>query len=193
MKLHLWIAAFALLAQRPAEREGEPGGDLLGRPAPSLEGVRWIDRDSPPDVRGKVVLIRWWTDGCSLCSTSAPAIRELADRFSREGLEILAIYHPKPRPRAVEDVDVRRASARVGYPYTLGVDERWEALRRWWLSEDRRRFTSVTFVLDREGAIAFVHPGGEFHRSEEVEHAVCARDFERIEATIERLVRNKKE
>jgi thiol-disulfide isomerase/thioredoxin len=180
------MAALVLLAQ-------EAGRERIGRAAPTLEGIRWIDRDSPPDLRGKVVLLRWWTEGCSLCASTAPAIRELSDRFAGEGLEVLAIYHPKPRPRPVEDEAVRRAAERIGYRYILGVDERWEALRRWWLESDSRRFTSVTFVLDRAGAIAAVHPGGEFHRSEEREHAACARDFESIEATIERLVREKKE
>lgn len=185
----LW--ALALLAQGPSEQEAETGKELLGRPAPSLEGVRWVDPNTAPDLRGNVILLRWWTEGCTFCTSTAPAIRELADRFRDKGLLVVAIYHPKPRPRPVEDGEVKRAAKRTGYPYVLGVDDRWDALRRWWLARHRRRFTSVTFVLDREGTIAAVHPGGEFHRSEDPDHATCAQDFERIERTIERLLETK--
>ncbi|HET6204872.1 MAG TPA: redoxin domain-containing protein [Planctomycetota bacterium] len=173
------------LQSRPA-REGD---ERLGRPAPSLEGLRWLDRDPIriEELRGKTVLVRWWTDGCILCKRSAPAIRELEGRYRERGLVVLAFYHPKPRPRAVEDGAVKKAAAEVGLPFPLAVDADWTVLRRWWL--DRRRdFTSVTFLLDREGRIRWIHPGGEFHPSEEAEHAACARAFAELEAEVKRLV-----
>ena len=87
------VRAFLLLPllafqSRPA-REGE---DLLGKPAPSIEGLRWIGRGPSKieDFRGKVVLVRWWTDGCVLCERSAPAIRELTEGYGEKGLVEIA-------------------------------------------------------------------------------------------------------
>ncbi len=184
------MRAFLLLALLvPQSRPAHEGEDLLGKPAPSLEGLRWIGRGPAQieDFRGKVVLVRWWTDGCVLCERSAPAIRELTERYGGKGLVLLAIYHPKPRPHPVEDDAVRKAAAALGFPLPLAVDRDWEVLRRWWL--DRRRgFTSVSFLLDREGRVRWVHPGGEFHRSEEPSHRDCARAFADLEAEVRRLL-----
>lgn len=182
----------ALVASAPqASRPAREGDDLLGMEAPSLEDLRWIDRDPIrlEDLRGKTVLLRWWTTGCSLCTNSAPALRELEERYRAKGLVVLAIYHPKPGPRAVDDETVKKGAADLGLPFPLAADAEWKALRRWWLDRPGRSFTSVSFLLDREGKIRFVHPGGEFHRSEDPKHARCARDFADLEAAVERLVR----
>ena len=61
-------------------------------------------------------------------------------------------------------------------------------LRRWWLSTGDREFTSVTFLIDREGVIRAVHPGGEFHAGGGSEHATCAQDYAALQRAIERLL-----
>ncbi len=184
MRAFLLLPLLALQS-RPA-REGD---ELLGKPAPSLDGLRWIGRAPAriEDFRGKVVLVRWWTEGCVLCERSAPAIRELTGRYGEKGLGLLAIYHPKPRPGPVEDEAVKKAAAALGLPLPLAVDPDWEVLRRWWLGH-RREYTSVSFLLDREGRIRWVHPGGEFHRSDEPSHRDCARAFADLEAEVKRLL-----
>ena len=42
----------------------------------------------------------------------------------------------------------------------VAIDPAWRTLDAWWLKDHRRRWTSVTFVLDRKGVIRFIHPGG---------------------------------
>ncbi|HKB17115.1 MAG TPA: TlpA disulfide reductase family protein [Planctomycetota bacterium] len=181
MRAFLLLPLLALQS-RPA-REGD---DLLGKPAPSLEGLRWIGRAPAriEDFRGKVVLVRWWTEGCVLCERSAPAIRELTERYGQKGLGLLAIFHPKPRPRAVDDEAVKKAAAALGFPLPLAVDPEWEVLRRWWL-DGKREYTSVSFLLDREGNVRWIHPGGEFHRSGDADHAECAREFDALDAKVQ--------
>ncbi|MGH7149185.1 MAG: redoxin family protein [Planctomycetota bacterium] len=180
------LALLVLASQSRPAREGE---ELLGKPAPSIEGLRWIGPGPAriEDLRGKVVLVRWWTEGCVLCERSAPAIAELAERYGEKGLVRIAIYHPKPRPRPVEEEAVKKAAAALGFPLPLAVDPDWVVLRRWWLDRPRD-FTSVSFLLDREGRIRWVHSGGEFHRSEEPSHRDCEKAFAALEAEIGRLV-----
>src|SRR5262245_46755329 len=52
---------------------------LVGTTPPEWQVERWLN--SPPltlaGLRGKVVLVRWWTAGCPYCSATAPALREL--------------------------------------------------------------------------------------------------------------------
>ena len=39
------------------------------------------------------------------------------------------------------------------------MDENWSVLKKLWLSTGHRPATSVSFLVDREGVVRFVHPG----------------------------------
>ena len=115
-------------------------------------GLSWID--ARPEVKGKVTLVRWWTNGCPLCAGSAGPLSEL----SKKAL-VVAIYHPKP-PRDVSADQVRAYAKAIGMPGALAVDRDWAVLDRW-MPPGKRSFTSLTFVLDKKQKIRFIHPGGE--------------------------------
>jgi hypothetical protein len=119
---------------------------------PDFKGLTWID--ARPDLRGKVALVRWWTNGCPLCAGSAPNLGDLSKKAA-----IVAVYHPKP-PRDVTAEQVRGYAKAIGMPGALAVDRDWAVLDRW-MSPDRRSFTSLTFLLDKKGKVRYVHPGGE--------------------------------
>ena len=124
---------------------------LLRADGADFTGLTWVD--GAPDLKGKVVLVRWWTNGCKLCSTSAPALAELSKKAA-----VVAVYHPKP-PRDVPADDVRAHAKKIGMPGTLAIDRDWKVLDRW-MAPARRSFTSLTFVLDKKGQVRHVHPGG---------------------------------
>ena len=119
---------------------------------PDLKGLTWID--ARPELKGKVTLVRWWTNGCPLCAGSAPQLTDLAKKTL-----VLAIYHPKP-PRDVTAEEIRGYAKAIGMPGALAVDRDWAVLDRW-MPPKQRTFTSLTFLLDKKGKIRSVHPGGE--------------------------------
>jgi thiol-disulfide isomerase/thioredoxin len=61
---------------------------LEGTTPPDWQTERWLN--SPPlhvpELRGKVVVVRWWTAGCPYCKTTAPALRGLYERYNSQGL-----------------------------------------------------------------------------------------------------------
>src|ERR1051325_10028893 len=74
------------------------GEDRLGVAAPRLELRHWL-HSAPLEMealRGKVVLIRWWTEGCPFCIATAPALLELDHKYGHRGLQVIGIFHPKP-------------------------------------------------------------------------------------------------
>lgn len=166
------------------------GADMVGAPAPALRLRQWIH--SPPldiaDLKGSVVLIRWWTDTCELCAATAPALRKLRSEYQDRGLQVIGIFHPKP----AGDWNIermRRAADHLGFSFPVALDGDWTALRRWWLNGPAREFTSVSFVLDRQGVIRYVHRGGEFHEASAAPgHEKCERDWREIETLIGRLL-----
>lgn len=125
----------------------------VGDDAADFSGVTWID--AKPDLKGKVAVVRWWTNGCPFCSGSAPALNEL----SRKNVVMVGVYHPKP-PRDVTADQVRGWAKDIHMPGALAVDRDWEVLRRW-EGKEKHGFTSLTFLLDKKGRIRHVHPGGE--------------------------------
>ena len=167
----------------------DQGRDLIGKAPPALE-VRWLD--GKPEDEGKVRLVRWWTDGCPLCTNSAPAIAALKEKHG-EKLSVRAIYHDKHRGRELTDEQVRAFANTAGYTGTLGHDVGWKALGAWWLAAGGRRFTSVTFVLGKQGRIRLIHTGGEFHAREHTDHCLfepeqCAAEYAAIDAAVAKLV-----
>ena len=166
------------------------GQDRIGVAAPDLKLKDWLN--SPPleinDLKGKVTLIRWWTDTCDLCAATAPALRKLQSEYGSQGLQVIGIFHPKP-PGDWSVPRVQRAAARFQFSFPLALDGDWSALKRWWLNGAERSATSVSFIVDKHGVIRYVHPGGEFHDSNgDSDHAVCERDFKAIEKTVAKLL-----
>jgi hypothetical protein len=119
--------------------------------AADFSGLGWVD--AAPDLKGKVALVRWWTNGCSLCTASAPALADLSKKAA-----VVAVYHPKP-PRDVAPDDVRAFAKKIGMPGSLAIDRDWKVLDRW-MPPEKRSFTSLTFLLDKKGKIRHVHRGG---------------------------------
>ena len=162
--------------------------EIVGKPAPEWRLTNWIN--SPPislsDLRGKVVLVRWWTaPGCPYCSATAPSLREFARKYREQGLEIIAIYHHKS-DEPLEPKTVRRFARQYGLEFPVAIDPDWNTLRRWWLDRGGRDWTSVSFLVDRAGIVRYVHPGGQYVKGDG--------DYERIEAEIQKwLAKNKLE
>jgi thiol-disulfide isomerase/thioredoxin len=159
--------------------------DMLGRPAPAWGFTRWV-RGGPysvAELRGRVVLVRWWTDGCRYCQATLPALERLRREHPRD-LLVIGVYHPKP-PRPVSDRHVVQVADRIGFGGPIALDQDWEVLGRYWLDgHPERDWTSVSFLIDRAGRIRWVHGGGEYHPSEDPGHAACDAAFGRLEKEI---------
>jgi peroxiredoxin len=170
------------------------GADRIGVVAPSFEFDGWLNSESLTlhGLRGQVVLVRWWTETCPFCASSAPALRALNQIYGPQGLVVVGVYHPKANRDSPLDMErVERAVEARALDFPIAVDWDWRngTLADWWLTGPDRPATSVTFLLDRQGVIQYVHPGMEYHEANGAEgHAQCANDMVGIRAAIERLL-----
>jgi peroxiredoxin len=140
------------------------GAELVGTAAPGWTVSEWIGANGRPvawaDLRGKVVLVRWFTSAeCPFCHASAPVLNRFHRDYAKRGLVVIGMYHHKrPEPLTLDAV---RATVRdYGFEFPVGVDRDWKTLNRWWLGSRKRDFTSVSFLVDRRGVIRHIHPGG---------------------------------
>jgi len=139
-------------------------------------------------LRGKVVLIRWFNTSCHYCGNTLPALETLRRRYEGQGLVVIGVFHPKPI-HEVSDALVRKTAHELGFHGPLAVDEQWSTLHRWWLDgHPDRNWTSVSFLIDRDGVVRWVHGGGEYHPSTDPRHASCDVRYAELERTIRRLL-----
>ena len=167
---------------------------LLGAAPPEWQVEHWLN--SKPlalkDLKGKVVLVRWWTaGGCPFCVATAPALNEFHETYHDKGLIVIGFYHHKGA-KPLADGEVERAAQKLGFKFPVAVDpvagdpnrvEGWQTLNRWWLAKQNREWTSVTFLLDRQGVIRHIHPGGQYVKGDE--------DYKAMKAKIEELLASK--
>ena len=171
------------------------GNDRIGIAAPPFQFNHWLnsERVALDDLRGSVVLLRWWTDTCPLCASTSPTLRTLHEQYASKGVKLIGVFHPKSGRDMPLDVErVRRAVASREYGFPVAIDWEWRTLKDWWLDsrpDGVRMPTSVTFLLDKRGVIRYVHPGMEYHEATgSPEHAACANDLAAIRAALDRLL-----
>ncbi|HET6281834.1 MAG TPA: TlpA disulfide reductase family protein [Polyangia bacterium] len=154
------------------------GSDLIGKLAPPWLATEWLG--SPPlslaDLRGKVVLVRWFmSTDCPYCTATAPSLNQLHQEFKDRGLVVIGMYHHKnPEP-----LDARKVSGwahEFGFQFPIAIDRDWRTLHRWWLDGHNRDFTSVTFLIDGKGVVRRIHPGGTM--------APGTKDYQAMRSTI---------
>jgi len=164
------------------------GLELIGTKAPSWKGLRWLNT-APLDIEdliGKVVLVRFWLVGCPLCENTAPALVELYNKYKDQGFIVIGIHHPKSE-RTKDPELVRLTVEKFGFDFPVAQDNNWKVINSYWLEGKKRYFTSVSFLIDKEGVIRFVHDGGEFYRSDINTDANLA--YQAIEEKIQGLLR----
>src|SRR3984957_14341245 len=93
---------------------------LLGTQPSEWSPELWMN--SPPlrlsDLRGKVVLVRWWTADCPFCSASAPALRAFHETYGPQGLVVVGMYHHKGDGPFVPGV-YEDTAKKYGLPFPL--------------------------------------------------------------------------
>ncbi len=135
------------------------------------------------ELQGQVVLVRWWTGpACPYCINSAAALNEFHDLYKNEGLQVLGFYHHKS-PSPFDQNTVREYVKNLDFKFPVAVDHDWKTIKAWWLQDDRRKWTSVSFLLDRKGLIRYIHPGGQYVKGDGV--------YEKVQQEIEKLLMEK--
>lgn len=154
-----WVGATGLYAAVPNE-----GAELIGTRAPRWDVTEWINSKplSLDGLRGTVVLVRWWTGPeCPYCAASAPNLNAFHKRYHAKGLAVIGFYHHKS-PTPLTHRHVAQLVKRYRFKFPVAIDPAWRTLKRWWLDGHEHRWTSVSFLLDQQGIIRYIHPGGSY-------------------------------
>ena len=153
----MMMAAKPAMAKAALPVEGE---------LPSLAGaVQWLN--SPPltaeGLRGKVVLVDFWTYSCINCLRTLPYIRAWAEKYRGQGLVVIGVHAPE---FAFEkDIDnVRQATKDLGVEYPVAIDNDYAIWRGF-----NNQYWPAHYFIDAQGRIRHHHFGeGEYDQSEKI-------------------------
>jgi cytochrome c biogenesis protein CcdA/thiol-disulfide isomerase/thioredoxin len=139
---------------------------------PPLTGANaWLN--SPPltreELKGKVVLVDFWTYSCINCLRAIPYVRAWAEKYKDQGLVVIGVHAPE---FAFEKdiANVRRATADLGIKYPVAIDNDraiWRAFQN--------HYWPAHYFIDAKGRIRHHHYGeGDYDGSERVIQALLA-------------------
>ena len=121
-------------------------------PAPDFNGIDgWLN--SPPltvaGLRGKVVLIDFWTFSCVNCVRTIPHLKVLYDDYKADGLVIVGVHSPEFDFEKVP-ANVASAVTRLGITWPVAIDSQmatWNAYQnQYWPAE---------YLIDKQGRVAY--------------------------------------
>lgn len=145
-----------------------PAPEVLQEVHPRLVDIDgWLQSpvESLEELRGKVVVVEFWTFGCYNCKNRMPYTQEMYAEYRDQGLEIVGIHSPEFKYE--EDVDnIKKALVDLGVTWPVVLDTRRRTFWEW--QAGGTAYWPRTYVLDREGRVRFDHIGeGEYRELEE--------------------------
>ena len=124
--------------------------------APEFTGIaRWMN--SPPlslaALRGKVVLVDFWTAACGNCIAALPHVARWHDKYAAQGLVVVGVHTPEtPYEALPETVDKAIARWKIRYPVAADDDyATWKAYGN--------HYWPAVYLIDAQGRIALYHAG----------------------------------
>jgi cytochrome c biogenesis protein CcdA/glutathione peroxidase-family protein len=132
--------------------------------APEISGISaWIN--SPPlnwnDLKGKVVLIDFWTYSCINCIRTLPYLKEWYAKYHKEGFEIIGVHSPEFQFE--QDVNNVKNAVKVDQiQYPVALDNTFTTWRNF-----QNQYWPAHYLVNKEGKVVYVHFGeGEYDVTE---------------------------
>ncbi|MCP1761884.1 thioredoxin family protein [Bradyrhizobium japonicum] len=124
--------------------------------APDFTGINnWFN--SKPlriaDLRGKVVLVDFWTYGCVNCVNTLPHVTDLYAKYKDKGLVVVGVHTPEfPFERSAANVQAALKRHGITYPVAQDNDSKtWNAYQN--------QYWPAQYIIDQSGKIVFQHEG----------------------------------
>ncbi|HEY4357186.1 MAG TPA: cytochrome c biogenesis protein DipZ [Acidobacteriaceae bacterium] len=146
----------AMMAAGGSSSTAAPGIDLSG-------ATLWINSQplTMDSLRGKVVVIDFWTYSCINCLRTLPYIKAWNEKYKNSGLVIIGVHTPE-FPFEKDESNVRKAVHDLGITYPVAMDNDY----RIWRSVNNE-YWPAHYFFDATGKLRFHHFGeGGYDESE---------------------------
>ena len=164
----LCAIAFNAIPGGADEQAAKPPIELVDaqRVAPNFVGIDYWLNSAPlniTDLRGKVVLIDFWTYGCYNCVNTLPHVTRLYDTYKDKGFVVVGVHTPEfPFEKSIGNLQA--ALKRYGIRYPVAQDNEYATWNAY-----RNQYWPAQYILDQRGKIVFEHAGeGQYDEMERV-------------------------
>ncbi|VVO47340.1 cytochrome c biogenesis protein DipZ [Pseudomonas fluorescens] len=133
---------------------------------PSLSGaVQWLN--SPPlsaeSLRGKVVLVDFWTYDCINCQRTLPYVKDWAKKYEKDGLVVIGVHTPEYGYERIID-NVRDQVQKLGITYPVAIDNNYAIWRAF-----NNQYWPAHYLIDAKGQMRYSHFGeGRYEAQEQM-------------------------
>jgi thiol-disulfide isomerase/thioredoxin len=135
-----------------------------GSPAPEFTGIdHWLNSDplTMQQLRGKVVLVDFWTYSCINCIHTLPYVKSWNQKYRDQGLAVIGVHTPE-YPFERDTDNVRTAIKRFGISYPVAQDNRYAT----WGAYNNQYWPAV-YLINRQGQVVYSHFGeGDYAETE---------------------------
>ncbi len=133
---------------------------------PSLTGgTHWFNHApvSATSLKGKVVLVDFWTLGCINCQHTLAHVRTMANKYQAQGLFVLGVHTPE-YPWERDPNTVTKAIDKWQLPYTIVADNNYAIWNRF-----ANQYWPAQYIFDARGVLRYSHFGeGDYAGQEKV-------------------------
>ena len=162
--LHILLAASALAGAASHAAPMTSASLTSAAPAADFTGIdKWLNSDplTMRQLRGKVVLVDFWTYTCINCIRTLPHVTSWHDKYKGQGLVVVGVHTPEyPHERSTDNV--RQAIKRFGITYPVAQDNRYAT----WSAYGNRYWPAV-YLIDKKGRVVYQHFGeGAYQETE---------------------------
>ena len=143
-------------ASTPIPTPSGPVGGMVADHAAEVRGIRaWINSESLSiqELRGKIVLVDFWTYTCINCIRTFPFLKLWHARYADDGLVILGVHTPEFEFEKNLD-NVVTATRDNGIVWPVAQDNDYVTWRNY-----SNRFWPAKYLIDREGVVRYTHFG----------------------------------
>src|SRR5471032_972412 len=140
--------------------------------APEFTGIdKWLNSDplTMQQLRGKVVLVDFWTYTCINCINTLPHVRSWNQKYKDLGLTVIGVHAPEYSFERDTD-NVKAAIKRFGITYPVAQDNRYAT----WGAYNNQYWPAV-YLIDKKGQVVYSHFGeGDYAETEAKIQALLA-------------------
>ncbi|HTN93841.1 MAG TPA: redoxin domain-containing protein [Gallionella sp.] len=132
-------------------------------PDPISANAQWLN--SPPlnsdDLRGKVVLVEFWTYDCVNCLRTLPYVKAWSAKYRQDGLLVVGVHTPEFGYEKDKD-NVERAVRALGITYPVVMDNTYEIWNAY-----QNTYWPAQYLMDAQGRQRYQHFGeGAYQETE---------------------------